>query len=92
MPNLTQRRTQARKLAALIETLDLDEGLKRCLEVRALTAENAEEWANIKGLDNMRQQFLTLVNTVANMGPLEYKLERDGQPAGESGDSTAGKP
>ena len=85
--NSTERKQRARQLAHLIEILDLDEGLKRCLEVRALEAESAEIWANIKGLDNMRQQFLTLVNTVANMGPLEYKLVRDGPTAGRPGDS-----
>ena len=86
-----QRKQQAKQLIGLIEALDLDNGLRKCLEVRALEAESAEEWANIKGLDNMRQQFLTLVNTIANMGPLEYKLERDGQPAGELGDKRDSK-
>ena len=85
MPNSTQRKQQARKLAQLIEALDLDSSLQGCLEVRALKAETPEEWADIKRMNDLRQQFLTLVNVIATQGPLEYKLERDGSTAGESG-------
>ena len=85
MPNSTQRRTQAKQLAGLIESLDLDSSLQGCLEVRALKAETPAEWAEIKAMNDLRQQFLTLVNVIATQGPLEYKLERDGSTAGESG-------
>ena len=80
-----QRKQQAKQLIGLIEVMDLDAGLERCFEVLSLKAPNVEEWLKVKAMNDNRQQFLTLVNTIANMGPLEYKLERDGQPAGESG-------
>ena len=76
-----QRKAKARKLAQLIEELDLDSSLQGCLEVRALKAATAEEWAEIKAMNDLRQQFLTLVNVIATAGPLEYKLERYGQTA-----------
>ena len=86
-----QRKQQAQKLTALIEAMDLDAGLERCLEVLSLKAPTVEEWLKVKAMNDNRQQFLTLVNTVANMGPLEYKVERNGQPAGESGDRQTGR-
>ena len=79
-----QRKQQAQKLLGLIEALDLDAGLRDCLEHRALRAKDAEEWREIKLMDDLREQFLVLVNVIASKGQLEYKnAGRNRKPIGE---------
>ena len=68
-----ERKKQAQQLLGLIEALDLDAALRGCLEHRALRAKDAEEWREIKLMDDLREQFLVLVNVIASKGALEYK-------------------